>query len=127
MVESHGFVGKGATKVLDEVAKYASDNYSVQRAELAGYLRRRVAIALQRGNGLLDRTAVRASRNSYGAALAMGMVSVSSDSAFITRSRAKASARSAVRAKASARSASLPKASARSAVRAKASAKPRSS
>ena len=46
VVESHGFVGKGATKVLDEVAKYASDNYSVQRAELAGYLRRRVAIAL---------------------------------------------------------------------------------
>ena len=42
--------------------------------EMAGYLKRLVAIAIQRGDAVLDRTALFNSRDSYGAAVAMGMV-----------------------------------------------------
>jgi hypothetical protein len=40
----------------------------------SGYLKRRVAIAIQRGNAALDRAGLQLSRNSYGAAVASGMV-----------------------------------------------------
>jgi hypothetical protein len=42
--------------------------------ELSGYLKRRVAIAIQRGNAALDRAGLQLSRNSYGASVASGMV-----------------------------------------------------
>ena len=62
----------------------------VEEKELAGYLQRRVAVAVQRGNAWLDRTAMQRSRNSFGAAVAMGMVSASSVAAVNSRSMASA-------------------------------------
>ena len=63
----------------------------VEEKELAGYLQRRVAVAVQRGNAWLDRTAMQRSRNSFGAAMAMGMVSASSVASAVN-SRSMASA-----------------------------------
>ncbi len=46
----------------------------LRTVEMAGYLKRLVTIAIQRGNAALDRTALFSSRDSYGAAVAMSMV-----------------------------------------------------
>ena len=46
----------------------------LRAVEMAGYLKWLVAIAIQRGNAALDRTALFNSRDSYGAAVAMSMV-----------------------------------------------------
>ncbi len=62
--------------------------------ELSGYLKRLVAIAIQRGNAALDRAGLQLSRNSYGAAVASGMVvagnqRASKDSAQRSRTRSR--------------------------------------
>ena len=74
VVESHGFIAPAACSVISDLASYASDVLHFSSAEMAGYLKRRVAIAIQRGNAALDRTGIQSSRNSFGAALALGMV-----------------------------------------------------
>jgi hypothetical protein len=74
VMESHGSLHSSAEDVLDRLAQYGSDASGCAKAELLGYLHRRVAIALQRGNARLDRMAVAKSRNSYGAAVARGIV-----------------------------------------------------
>lgn len=74
VVESHGFLAPSAQAVLNDLAQYAQDVLGLRAVEMAGYLKRRVAIAIQRGNAALDRTALFNSRDSYGAAVAMGMV-----------------------------------------------------
>lgn len=94
VMESHGFMSAGASDVIDKLAEYASDQYMMPAPSFSGYLRRRVAIALQRGNANLDQSAVLASRGAFGAALANGLVTVSTDS-FFARARAKASAEAA--------------------------------
>ena len=93
VMESHGYMSADANAMIDKLAEYASDQYLAPAPSFAGYLRRRVAIALQRGNANLDQTAMRATRNSFGAALAMGFVTAPADSdQFFARARAKANA-----------------------------------
>ncbi len=74
VVESHGFVSRSAVDVLDQLALYGGQVLGCNAYELSGYLKRRVAIAIQRGNAALDRAGLQLSRNSYGAAVASGMV-----------------------------------------------------
>ena len=90
VVESHGYLGNEAVKLINSLAHHASEVMGVEEKELAGYLQRRVAVAVQRGNAWLDRTAMQRSRNSFGAAVAMGMVSASSVAAVNSRSMASA-------------------------------------
>ena len=71
--------------VLDDLVKYGAAVLGCEEAELSGYMRRRVAIALQRGNAKLDRMAVMKSRNSYGAAVARGLVVAAADRAGVPR------------------------------------------
>jgi hypothetical protein len=92
VVESHGYLGDEALRLINALAKHAGEVMGVDEKEMAGYLQRRVAIAVQRGNAWLDRTAVQRSRNSYGAAVAMGMVA-SPSVASAVNSRSMASAR----------------------------------
>ena len=56
MVESHGFLAPSAQAVLNDLAQYAQDVLGLRAVEMAGYLKRLVAIAIQRGNAALDRT-----------------------------------------------------------------------
>ena len=74
VMDSHGALHSSAVSVIDRLAEYGACVVGCQEQEFAGYLRRRVAIALQRGNARLDRLAVTKSRNSYGAAVARGLV-----------------------------------------------------
>ncbi len=60
--------------VLDRLARYGGQVLVCNAYELSGYLKRRVTIAIQRGNAALDRAGLQLSRNSYGAAVASGMV-----------------------------------------------------
>jgi hypothetical protein len=98
VVESHGFLARGAVKTLDQLAKYGSEVLGGVASEMSGYLKRRVAIAIQRGNAALDRTGLQHSRNSYGAAVATGMVvpsqSAAPDTAQRRRNRSRSAARS---------------------------------
>ena len=73
VMESHGALGESAEEVLNRLTTYGVDVLGCEKAELLGYLHRRVAIALQRGNARLDRMAVSKSRNSFGAAVARGL------------------------------------------------------
>ena len=80
VLESHGALHEdSAGSVINQLASYGAGVLGCQHGELLGYFRRRVAIALQRGNARLDRMAVAKSRNSYGAAVARGLVVVSGD------------------------------------------------
>ncbi len=94
MVESHGFVSRSAVDVLDRLALYGGPVLGCNAYELRGYFKRRVAIAIQRGNAALDRAGLQLSRNSYGAAVASGMVvagnhRASKDSARRSRTRSR--------------------------------------
>lgn len=90
VVESHGFVSRSAVDVLDRLARYGGQVLGCNAYELSGYLKRRVAIAIQRGNAALDRAGLQLSRNSYGAAVASGMVvAASKDSAQRSRTRSR--------------------------------------
>ena len=85
VLESHGAMHSSASAVLDDLVKYGAAVLGCEEAELSGYMRRRVAIALQRGNAKLDRMAVMKSRNSYGAAVARGLVVAAADRAGVPR------------------------------------------
>ena len=90
VVESHGFVSRSAVDVLDRLARYGGQVLGCNAYELSGYLKRRVAIAIQRCNAALDRAGLQLSRNSYGAAVASGMVvAASKDSAQRSRNRSR--------------------------------------
>lgn len=98
VVESHGFIGAGAQILLNQLACYGSEVLGCTTTEMSGYLRRRIAIAIQRGNAALDRTGIQLSRNSYGASVARGMVvaghsSAVQDSAPRRRSRSHSASR----------------------------------
>jgi len=92
VVESHGFMHSSASKVVARLARHCAEVVGGRETEMRGYITRRVAVALQRGNAMLERTARQASRGSYGAAVARGMVAANlyggdSDSSHLRRSR----------------------------------------
>jgi hypothetical protein len=73
--ESHGGLSERAEKFIKEICDYAADQdyYSVNASWLlAGYIRRRVSIAVQRGNAMLDKRASSAQRNSFSARASNG-------------------------------------------------------
>ena len=73
--ESHGGLGKCAEEFIDRVAQYGVEEVDgVQFADFKGYLKRRVAIAIQRGNALLDQRAASSQANAIGARIARGIV-----------------------------------------------------
>jgi hypothetical protein len=73
--ESHGGLGKRAEEFIDFIAQYGNDEVEgVQFADFKGYLKRRVAIAIQRGNALLDQRAASAQARALGAKIARGIV-----------------------------------------------------
>ena len=74
VADSHGALDKSAAAVVDQLSAYGARELGADKDDLERYLRRRVAIAIQRGNARLDRQAMAMSRNSYGAAVAMGLV-----------------------------------------------------
>jgi hypothetical protein len=74
VVESHGFLAAGAVQLLDQLAGYGAEVLCLPFPELKGHLKRRLAIAVQRGNAALDAHGIQACRNSYGSAVARGMV-----------------------------------------------------
>jgi hypothetical protein len=74
--ESHGGLGDSAEEFIDRIARYAEDEVDGMRfADFKGYLKRRVAIAIQRGNALLDQRAACSQANAMGARIARGIVS----------------------------------------------------
>ena len=73
--ESHGGLSERAETFIKEICDYAADQdyYSVNASWLlAGYMRRRVSIAVQRGNSMLDKRASSAQRNSFSARASNG-------------------------------------------------------
>jgi len=74
VMESHGYLHESAERVLTTLAKYMADQFGRREVDTLGYFKRRVAIALQRGNAKLDCTAIRKSWGSYGAKNAMGLI-----------------------------------------------------
>jgi hypothetical protein len=75
--------------VLDRLARYGGQVLGCNAYELSGYLKRRVAIAIQRGNAAVDRAGLQLSRNSYGAAVASGMVVAASEDSQRSRTRSR--------------------------------------
>jgi hypothetical protein len=64
VMESHGFMHASANAMIRRLAAAPCDlNPAVNFNSLCSYMQRRVAIALQRGNAVLDREAMRLSRN----------------------------------------------------------------
>jgi hypothetical protein len=74
VVESHGFLAAGAVQLLDQLAGDGAEVLCLPFLELKGDLKRRLAIAVQSGNPALDAHCIQACRNSYGSAVARGMV-----------------------------------------------------
>lgn len=72
VADSHGGLDASANRVMDHLITYGADELGCSRIELGLYLRRRVAIAIQRGNARLDQQAVKMSRGGYGRAIALG-------------------------------------------------------
>jgi len=72
--ESHGGLGQSAIAVIDRLAEYGAQPPRVTEAEMKGYIKRIVAVAIQRGNAGLDSVAREKQAGSYGAAVARGMV-----------------------------------------------------
>jgi len=73
--ESHGGLSERAESFISEVCDYAADQdyYSADASSLlAGYMRRRIAIAVQRGNAMLDKRASSSQRNSFSARASNG-------------------------------------------------------
>ncbi len=50
MVESHGFLAAGAVQLLDQLAGCGAEVLCMTFCELEGHFKRRLAIAVQRGN-----------------------------------------------------------------------------
>lgn len=74
VMESHGWLHPSSTHVLQALATNAKEAFGVAAGDALGYLKRRVAVALQRGNCLSECYARERSRNSYGGAAAAGLV-----------------------------------------------------
>lgn len=74
VADSHGVLHASAGRVIDALVKYGANELGVESSELKAYIRRRVAIAIQRGNARLDQHAMALSRNGYGRAVALGYV-----------------------------------------------------
>ena len=74
VADSHGVLHASAGRVIDALVVYGAAELGVEKSELKAYIRRRVAIAIQRGNARLDQHAVALSRNGYGRAVALGYV-----------------------------------------------------
>jgi hypothetical protein len=75
--ESHGCLGERAEQFISDITGYAADQgyYTDDSAMLlAGYIRRRISIAIQRGNASLDARASSSQRNSYAARASLGEI-----------------------------------------------------
>jgi hypothetical protein len=70
--ESHGALGRSAEDFIDRIATIVADGDETKMG-FAGYIRRRIAIAIHRGNALLDERAQRMQRNSFGALVSLGL------------------------------------------------------
>jgi hypothetical protein len=72
IADSHGALDASAKRVIDLLVSYGAAELGRARIDMDLYLRRRVAIAIQRGNARLDRHALRLTRGGYGRAIALG-------------------------------------------------------
>ena len=72
VMDSHGALDASAERVIKRLAQWAEDGLGLDGAMMATYIRRRLAIAAQRGNARLDQQAVAMSRGGYGGAMASG-------------------------------------------------------
>ena len=72
VADSHGALDASAKRVISVLVSYGAAELGCSRLDLDLYLRRRVAIAIQRGNARLDQHAMRLSRGGYGRAIALG-------------------------------------------------------
>jgi hypothetical protein len=73
--ESHGGLGESARTVIERLAKYRGGGDWSEEMAMVGYLKRAIAIAIQRGNAGLDSVARSRQAGSYGARVARGMMS----------------------------------------------------
>ena len=74
VVESHGWLHPDAVVVLGRLARNAEAALGSRCGEMVGYLKRLVAIGLQRGNAWLERNARDRSRGSWGGAVGAGLI-----------------------------------------------------
>lgn len=91
--ESHGGLGGDASTVLQRMALYACERNGssvLGVPAMCGYFRRRIAIAIQRGNAALDSVARSKQRGSFASLLARGFASASASSASASDSAAAA-------------------------------------
>lgn len=79
IIESHGFTDASVDRVLQAMAGYATRTLGANYESTLGYFKRRIAIAIQRGNARCDGTATRISQNSYGSLVSLGLVVPPSD------------------------------------------------
>ena len=59
-------------RVLERLVSYGANMLGSDPVALKSYVRRRLAVAIQRGNARLDQQAVAMSRRGFGAAVAAG-------------------------------------------------------
>jgi hypothetical protein len=82
--ESHGGLSERAEQFITEITDYAANEGYLSNDSallLAGYMRRRISIAIQRGNASLDARASSSQRNSYAARASLGSLDVLSSAA----------------------------------------------
>lgn len=72
VLDSHGATDASAERVMTRLVSYGADVLGVDEVALRSYIRRRLAVAIQRGNARLDQQAVAMSRRGFGAAVAAG-------------------------------------------------------
>ena len=75
--ESHGYLSDTANALIDEMAAFGAElkgGDAYDKAALAGYIRRRVAVAIQRGNAGLESVAREKQRGSFGSLMARGFI-----------------------------------------------------
>jgi len=75
--ESHGGLSERAEHCITDMSGYAADQGYVTSDSalmLAGYIRRRIAMAIQSDNALLDKRASSSQRNSYSARASLGLI-----------------------------------------------------
>jgi len=74
VMESHGFMHESVNGVLQRMAEYSVRMFGGDTGPIVGYMKRRIAIAAQRGNARLDRSAIGSSVGSYGSRIARGLI-----------------------------------------------------
>ena len=77
--ESHGGLGEAANRVITKLAAYGAEQNGCSDMVMAGYIRRLVAIAIQRGNAGLDSVARQKQAGSYGGMVGKGLIAVGLD------------------------------------------------